>query len=57
MEYIEEKLGLAKTVWIAPLVSSNTQSGIGENGDGSEGAPTKDGGDLSDEGQSTRDKK
>lgn len=57
MEYIEEKLGLAKTVWIAPLVSSNTQSGIGENGDGSEGAPTKDDGDLSDEGQSTRDKK
>ena len=57
MEYIEEKLGLAKTVWIAPLVSSNTQSGIGENGDGSEGAPTKDSGDLSDEGQSTRDKK
>ena len=57
MEYIEEKLGLAKTVWIAPLVSSNTQSGIGDNGDGSEGAPTKDGGDLSDEGQSTRDKK
>ena len=57
MEYIEEKLGLAKTVWVAPLVSSNTQSGIGENGDGSEGAPTKDSGDLSDEGQSTRDKK
>ena len=57
MEYIEEKLGLAKTVWIAPLVSSNTQSGVGENGDGSDGAPTKDDGDLSDEGQSTRDKK
>lgn len=57
MEYIEEKLGLGKNKWISPLVSSNTQSGVTENGDGSEGAPQKDDGDLSDEGQSTRDKK
>lgn len=55
MEFLEEKLGLSKAVWINPLVSSNTQSGISENGDGSEGRPIKDSGDLSDEGESTRD--
>lgn len=57
MEYLEEKLGLSKTVWISPLISSNTQSGVGDNGDGSDGAPTKGDGDLSDEGQKSRDKK
>lgn len=57
LEYLEDKLGLARIKWIAPLVSSNVQSGMSENGDGSEGAPKKDEGDLSDEGQSTRDKK
>lgn len=57
LEYLEDKLGLAKTKWTAPLVSSNVQSGNLENGDGSDGAPKKDDGDLSDEGQSTRDKK
>lgn len=57
IEYLEDKLGLARIKWIAPLVSSNVQSGMSENGDGSEGAPKKDEGDLSDEGQSTRDKK
>lgn len=57
LEYLEDKLGLARSKWIAPLVSSNVQSGMSENGDGSEGAPKKDEGDLSDEGQSTRDKK
>ena len=56
MEYLEEKLGLSKTTWINPLVSSNTQSGLSDNGDGSEGAPKKDEGDLSDEGENTRDK-
>lgn len=57
MEYIEEKLGLAKNKWSTPLVSSNTQSGLTEHGDGSDGAPTKDAGDLTDEGESSRDKK
>ena len=58
MEYLEEKLGLGKTKWITPLVSSNTQSGLSQNGDGSEGRPTVDNpSDLSDEGQKTRDKK
>ena len=56
MEYLEEKLGLGVTKWIHPLVSSNTQSGLSDNGDGSGGAPTKDEGDLSDEGQKSRDK-
>ena len=54
MEYLEEKLGLSKIKWIAPLVSSNTQSGMSENGDGSEGRPLKDG-PLSDSGEATRD--
>lgn len=54
MEYIEEKLGLAKNKWIAPLVSSNIQSGLSENGDGSEGRPESDG-PLSDEGEATKD--
>ena len=36
-------------------MSSNTQSGNVENGDGSDGAPKKDEGDLSDEGEATRD--
>ena len=54
MEYIEEKLGLAKNKWIAPLVCSNIQSGLSENGDGSEGRPESDG-PLSDEGEATKD--
>jgi hypothetical protein len=54
MEYIEEKLGLAKSKWIAPLVSSNIQSGLTENGDGSDGRPESDG-PLSDEGEATKD--
>lgn len=54
MEYIEEKLGLAKNKWIAPLVSSNIQSGMTENGDGSEGRAKSDE-PLSDEGEATRD--
>lgn len=58
MEYLEEKLGLSKTTWITPLVSSNTQSGLSENGDGGEGRPVVDNpSDLSDEGQKSRDKK
>ena len=54
MEYIEEKLGLAKSKWVAPLVSSNIQSGTAENGDGSEGRPESDE-PLSDEGENTKD--
>ena len=57
LEYLEDKLGLSKTRWISPLVSSNVQSGLNDNGDGSDGAPTKDEGELTDEGQKTRDKK
>lgn len=57
MSFLENALGLGVSSWNKPLVSSNVQSGNIENGDESEGAPTKDEGDLSDEGQSTRDKK
>lgn len=55
MSYIENILGLTVDSWNKPLVSSAVQSGNVENGDGSEGAPTKDEGDLSDEGEATRD--
>lgn len=57
MSYLENMLGLGRTDWVNPLVSSNTQGGLEENGDGSEGAPVKDGDDLTDEGVATRDKK
>ena len=54
MSLVESMLGLGTTDWIHPLVSSNTQSSsdTAENG-----APTKDDGDLSDEGVKSRDKK
>ena len=52
MDWLEGKLGLAKTRWVSPLVSSHTASVSTEDG----GAPTKDDGDLSDEGAETRDK-
>ena len=54
MEYIEEKLGLAKSKWVAPLVSSNIQSGVTDNGDGSEGRPESEE-PLSDSGEATKD--
>ena len=57
MSYMENVLGLTIDSWNKPLVSSAVQAGNVENGDGSDGAPKKDEGDLSDEGQSTRDKK
>ena len=45
---------------MVPLSTSWTKSaeatGGKVTGDGSEGAPTKDGGDLSDEGEESRDK-
>lgn len=57
MSYIENMLGLGITDWTNPLISSNTQSNSGLAADGSDGAPTKDDGDLSDGGEATRDKK
>ena len=56
MSFMEEALGLATDCWNRPLISSSVQSGMPENGDGSEGAPKKDEGDLSDEGEASRDK-
>ena len=56
MSYIENALGLAKTQWCSPLVSSNVQSGNIENGDGSEGrSPLENPEDLTDEGEKSRD--
>lgn len=56
MSYLEDILGLAKTQWSAPLVSSNVQSGNTENGDGSDGRPQLENpNDLTDEGEKSRD--
>ncbi len=55
MSFMESALGLTVNSWNKPLVSSSVQSGMPENGDGSDGAPKKDEGDLSDEGEATRD--
>jgi len=57
MSFMEKILGLGTTDWTAPLVSSNTQNGNVNNGDGSDGAPTKDSTDISGDGVATRDKK
>lgn len=57
MSYVENMLGLGTTDWITPLVSTNTQSSLDPSNDGSQGAPIKDDGDLSDEGVKSRDKK
>lgn len=54
MSFMEKTLGLAVTSWNKPLVSSNTQSGNVENGDGSEGRPKSEG-PLTDEGERTQD--
>ena len=51
MDWLENKLGLAKTRWVSPLVSSHTASTNLSDG----GAPTKDDGELSDEGAKTKD--
>ena len=51
-DWLETKLGLSTTRFIHPLVSSHTQSGDSSTG----GAPTKDNGKLSDEGEKTKDK-
>lgn len=54
MSYLEKALGLGTDSWNQPLISSNIQSGMSENGDGSNGRPLKDE-PLSDEGENTRD--
>ena len=50
-DWLETKLGMSVTRFIHPLVSSHTQSGDSDTG----GAPTKDDGDLTDEGAETKD--
>ena len=53
-DWIETKLGLSVTKFINPLVSSHTQtSGSFNTG----GAPTKEDGDLTDDGAASRDKR
>ena len=52
MGWLEDQMGLAVTKWIHPLKSSHTATDTSDTG----GAPTKDDGDLSDEGADTRDK-
>jgi hypothetical protein len=53
MNYLEQNLlKLGTENWINPLVSTNTQSSI----DSEDGAPTKNEGDLTDEGEASRDK-
>lgn len=54
MDWLENKLGLAKTRWISPLVSSHTASG---NPSDKGGAPEKDDSDLTDDGEASRDKR
>ena len=52
-DWLETKLGLAVNKFVHPLVSSHTQSGTSDTG----GAPTKRDGDLTDDGESSRDKR
>jgi hypothetical protein len=53
MNYLEQNLlKLGTENWINPLVSTNTQGSV----EGENGAPTKDEGDLTDEGEASRDK-
>jgi len=52
MDFLERQLlKLGQERWNNPLVSSNTQS----TADSTDGAPTKEDGELTDEGESTRD--
>lgn len=56
MSYMEDILGLASIQWNKPLISSNIQSGITENGDGSEGrSKIENPEELTDEGEKSRD--
>lgn len=52
-DWLETKLGLAMTRFVHPLVSSHTQSGGSDTG----GAPEKENGDLTDDGEASRDKR
>ena len=53
--YIEDEiLGLSKTVWISPLVSSNTQSGFTDS-DGGRPTAEETGGTVGEAGEKTRD--
>ncbi len=54
MSFMENALGMTTTSWNSPLVSSNVQNGITENGDGSDGRAKSDE-PLTDEGEKTRD--
>lgn len=53
-DWIESKLGLSVTRFVNPLVSSHTQTS-GSSNEG--GAPTKEDGDLTDDGEASRDKR
>lgn len=52
-DWLETKLGLSVTKFIHPVVSSHTQSANSNDG----GAPTKDDGELTDDGEASRDKR
>ena len=53
MGWLEDQMGLAVTRWVHPLISSHTAAASSSTG----GAPTKDDGDLSDDGEASRDKR
>ena len=52
-DWLETKLGMSISKFTHPLVSSHTQTAGSDTG----GAPTKDGGDLTDDGEASRDKR
>ena len=52
-DWLETKLGMSINKFIHPLVSSHTQSAGSDTG----GAPTKDDGELTDDGEASRDKR
>lgn len=52
-DWLETKLGLSISKFMHPLVSTHTQSTGSDTG----GAPTKDDGDLTDDGEASRDKR
>lgn len=52
-DWLETKLGMSVDKFVHPLVSSHTQSGNSDTG----GAPTKGDGELTDDGEASRDKR
>jgi hypothetical protein len=52
-DWLETKLGLAVNKWVNPVKTSYTQG----PGQGETGAPTKDDGELTDDGEASRDKR